>query len=245
MPRAYWLLPKLVLSNQIMVVTPSTAEFERNLNKIERHDSSVYDMDIVNELYIEDSEIIPHRPYNLVTGEFRFKGEEHDKYLGTAALPKKEEFINPFAPAKEPEAPSSGNVVPTRHTARGRLIERLKGLFGRASSSIKPQWDAQAVFDEAKFVHFSDWPYPKPWMNAPYHQTQSLRPACVDGLVHSTCDARRIWLHLYEDFKARRTVSRRRPQLDEAEAYSPAHLRLGLRLSPFCTQLPDSPRFDR
>lgn len=207
MPRAYWLLPKLVLSNQIMVVTPSTAEFERNLNKIERHDSSVYDMDIVNELYMEDSEIIPHRPYNLVTGDFRFKGEEHNKYLGTAALPRKEEVINPFAPTKEPEAKPSDNVLTTKPKSRSKLTRRLKALFARASSDSKLHWDAQAVFDEAKFVHFSDWPYPKPWLNAPYHQTQSLRPACEGGLVHSTCPARKIWLHLYEDFRARRSVS--------------------------------------
>ncbi|KAF9767781.1 N-acetylglucosaminyltransferase [Fusarium sp. DS 682] len=33
--------------------------------------------------------------------------------------------------------------------------------------SDREQWDPNAVLNEAKFVHFSDWPVPKPWINDP------------------------------------------------------------------------------
>lgn len=67
-------------------------------------------MEIVNTLYRDSALLLPHRPYNLLTGEFRnIEPNTHDKYLGN-----KEE-----------------------------------------------QWDPQAAYREAKFLHFSDWPYPK------------------------------------------------------------------------------------
>jgi hypothetical protein len=65
------------------------------------------------------------------------------------------------------------------------------------------EWDAQAVYDEAKLVHFSDWPLPKPWIMWPYEGLAEMQPKCgseQDG----SCPERRIWKGLYEDFRARR-----------------------------------------
>lgn len=63
-------------------VEPSDFEFRRV-----RQDDD-FDMEIVNELYGKDRMIIPHRRYDLITGEFNEK--EHHRYLGS-----KEEIWDP------------------------------------------------------------------------------------------------------------------------------------------------------
>lgn len=108
MPRAYWLdFNDRILSSQVILLQPSEFEFDRIVKGIETAGSNDYDMEIVNTLYKDSALILPHRPYDLLTGEFRSK--KHDKYLGN-----KEEM-----------------------------------------------WDPDTTLEEAKFLHFSDWPVPK------------------------------------------------------------------------------------
>ncbi|KAF2752089.1 glycosyltransferase family 8 protein [Sporormia fimetaria CBS 119925] len=65
------------------------------------------------------------------------------------------------------------------------------------------KWDAQKVYKEAKLVHFSDWPLPKPWIMWPYEGLVETQPDC-GGSHEGTCPERKIWKGLYEDFRARR-----------------------------------------
>lgn len=100
--------------------------------------------------------IIPHRPYNILTGEWRSKGQ-HLTYLG-----------NEYE-----------------------------------------EWDPQRVLDEAKFLHFSDWPVPKPWLQAAEKVKSEKEPKCdadkVSGEM-TDCRARDIWRGFYADFATRREV---------------------------------------
>lgn len=81
MPRAYWLDPNgRTMSSQLFVIEPSDFEFGRIMESISHAGGSEYDMEIFNELYKDSALIIPHRPYNLLTGEFR--SESHTAYLG-------------------------------------------------------------------------------------------------------------------------------------------------------------------
>lgn len=74
-------------------------------------------------------------------------------------------------------------------------------------------WDPELVRKEAKVVHFSDAPMPKPWL-ATRKQMEKYQPKCVGGVgFEEDCRARDIWLGLYTDFKDRRKVS---PQLVDA-----------------------------
>ncbi|GAM84011.1 hypothetical protein ANO11243_020020 [Dothideomycetidae sp. 11243] len=109
MPRAYWLESPGILSSQLVLLEPSTIEFDRVLEALGSRKPTDFDMEIVNDLYGKDCIIIPHRKYDLITGEFRYK--DHATYLG----------------------------------------------------SNREHWDARKAYEEAKFVHFSDWPLPKPW----------------------------------------------------------------------------------
>ena len=80
MPRAYWLgFEGRVLSSQLLLLQPSEYEFDRVMNATQNAGGSDYDMDILNTLYQDSAMILPHRRYDLLTGEFR--ADDHQKYL--------------------------------------------------------------------------------------------------------------------------------------------------------------------
>ncbi|KAL5590081.1 hypothetical protein FOVSG1_011948 [Fusarium oxysporum f. sp. vasinfectum] len=123
MPRAYWLYPdKEILSSQVILLEPSEIEFARILEKVDLASSNDYDMEIVNYLYRDSALVLPHRCYDMLTGEFR--SDNHTKYLG---------------------------------------------------SDVEP-WDPAAAYNEAKLIHFSDWPLPKPWLHTPEDLRLKLQP---------------------------------------------------------------------
>ncbi|KAJ4269475.1 N-acetylglucosaminyltransferase [Fusarium torreyae] len=66
-------------------------------------------------------------------------------------------------------------------------------------------WDPAAVYSEAKLIHFSDWPLPKPWKPTLEDLRLSLQPNCT-GAANSVedCTSRIIWNSLYTDFKKKR-----------------------------------------
>ncbi|CZT13039.1 hypothetical protein WAI453_005898 [Rhynchosporium graminicola] len=65
-------------------------------------------------------------------------------------------------------------------------------------------WHPERVKKEAKVVHFSDDPLPKPWL-ATKKQMEKHQPKCVDGGgFDEDCRARDIWVDLYADFRSRR-----------------------------------------
>ncbi|QKX63128.1 uncharacterized protein TRUGW13939_10296 [Talaromyces rugulosus] len=162
MPRAYWLnFAEPVLSSQLVLIQPSEFEFKRVMDAISSASSRDYDMEIVNNLYKDSAFILPHRPYNLITGEFRSK--QHSDYMGNS----------------------------------------------------EEQWDPEKILHEAKFLHFSDWPVPKPWVPASPSVIQGKQPTCDMNLVtghEDNCRARDIWLGFYDDF------ARRRMYLSERES---------------------------
>ncbi|KAI8962941.1 glycosyltransferase family 8 protein [Daldinia sp. FL1419] len=152
MPRAYWLFPdNKILSSQLMLVQPSAVEFDRIMQKMESAGRNDYDMEIVNQLYADTAMILPHRPYDLLTGEFR--GDNHQNYLGTD----------------------------------------------------REEWDPVAIYNEAKFLHFSDWPVPKPWLPMSDSMRQDKQPKCVTKDGQEDCSARDLWNGFYDDFSDRRS----------------------------------------
>ncbi|KAI1504537.1 glucose N-acetyltransferase [Biscogniauxia marginata] len=153
MPRAYWLFPdSKILSSQLMLVQPSEVEFDRIMKQVESAGRSDYDMEIVNQLYVDSAMILPHRPYDLLTGEFR--GDDHKNYLGTD----------------------------------------------------REEWDPVAIFNEAKYLHFSDWPVPKPWIPMSQSMRQDKQPKCVTKDGQEDCSARDLWNGFYDDFTQRRST---------------------------------------
>lgn len=73
------------------------------------------------------------------------------------------------------------------------------------------EWDTDKVLADAKLVHFSDWPLPKPWVMWPTEQMAQLQPRCKNNpgtVEESGCRDREVWKHLYDDFRKRRKVRR-------------------------------------
>ncbi|KAF2129843.1 glycosyltransferase family 8 protein [Dothidotthia symphoricarpi CBS 119687] len=155
MPRAYWTTNKpWPLTSMLMVIKPDLDEFEKFKQTIRIGgtgrliDEHRFDMELVNERFQDSALVLPHRPYALLTGEFR--SHDHAAYLG----------------------------------------------------SDDEIWDAEAVFKQAKVVHFSDWPLPKPWIMWPTKGLEEMQPDC--GGSHESCAERRIWKGLYDDFRQKR-----------------------------------------
>ncbi|KAL1302613.1 hypothetical protein AAFC00_002986 [Neodothiora populina] len=66
-------------------------------------------------------------------------------------------------------------------------------------------WDPDAVMNQVKFVHFSDWPFPKPWLPSEPAERKAMWPKCIPKTDGSEdCRNRNYWMWLYEDFKKRR-----------------------------------------
>jgi len=68
------------------------------------------------------------------------------------------------------------------------------------------KWDPDFILSEAKFLHFSDWPIPKPWMRAKKEELNKYMPKCLQGewFGASDCRDRAVWLKLYYDFAVKR-----------------------------------------
>ena len=56
--------------------------------------------------------------------------------------------------------------------------------------------------EETAYLHFSDWPLPKPWEPHAAKMMADLMPKCKSG--ERDCADRRVWLWLYDDFRSRR-----------------------------------------
>lgn len=172
MPRAYWKLDEPEneggghkLSSLLVVLQPNKKEADVLWEMAAGEDSTssaslppngLFDMELLNSRYINNALTIPHRPYALVTGEFRRIGKKnHTQYLG----------------------------------------------------NIYEPWDPEIARAEAKIIHFSDWPLPKPWIMWPNSLLRELRPECEfnSGTPDEHgCEGRRVWMELYDDFRRRR-----------------------------------------
>ena len=100
----------------------------------------------------------------------------------------------------------SAMVLP--HREYGLLTEELRDddhtiyLGNRLET-----WDPQRVIGEASLVYFSDEPLPKPWIMWPHKLIGDVMPQCKLGdLGNDDCRNKKIWTHLYDDFRKRRKV---------------------------------------
>ena len=78
----------------------------------------------------------------------------------------------------------------------------------RYLGSVTDKWDARQALKEAKYLHFSDWPYPKPWSEYSHVTHDRWQPACVLTLEsEEDCSSRDVWDGIYDEFLSRRQVS--------------------------------------
>jgi alpha-N-acetylglucosamine transferase len=101
---------------------------------------------------------------------------------------------------------SSCSILP--HQEYAFLTGEFRSSDHERFLGSKGEWDPEQVNKEVKFVHFSDYPFPKPWEETSVEQQEAAVPKCVGGdqVGKVDCRAREIWIGLYKDFKARRKV---------------------------------------
>lgn len=73
-------------------------------------------------------------------------------------------------------------------------------------------WDARRALGEVRYVHFSDWPVPKPWMAGADAFLEGEVVGCGDGEARmgereAECRDKEAWVGLYRGFRERRRVS--------------------------------------
>ncbi|KAJ3937886.1 uncharacterized protein N0V96_012094 [Colletotrichum fioriniae] len=83
-------------------------------------------------------------------------------------------------------------------------------------------WDAVTVYNEAKYLHFSDWPMHKPWLKSSDSLVKERQPDCIVRDGKEDCTARELWLSFYTDFRERRSAIR--SHNSKAEEASRGHL---------------------
>lgn len=99
----------------------------------------------------------------------------------------------------------SALIIP--HRSYGMLTAEFRGdNHAEYLGSDREQWDPAAAFNEAKFVHFSDWPVPKPWIGMPEDIRNEKQPPCRERDGVQQCIERELWNGLYHDFAERREV---------------------------------------
>jgi hypothetical protein len=84
---------------------------------------------------------------------------------------------------------------------------RAKSHEAYLGSKEEP-WDVDNVMKQAKYIHFSDYPLPKPWVGATEAMKSELMPSCKALPGRDTggldCADRNAWLWLYKEFRDRR-----------------------------------------
>ncbi|EDO04716.1 hypothetical protein SS1G_07199 [Sclerotinia sclerotiorum 1980 UF-70] len=92
-----------------------------------------------------------------------------------------------------------------------RPYHLLSSEFRRKShkeylGDAKELWDPGEILAEAKYMHFSDWPIPKPWIRATKEELNKYMPECGENewFGATDCRDRTIWLGLYGMFARRR-----------------------------------------
>ncbi|KAK4205470.1 family 8 putative glycosyltransferase [Triangularia verruculosa] len=99
----------------------------------------------------------------------------------------------------------SALVIPHRRYALLTQVFRWEdGEHAKYLGSDREEWDPVAVFNEAKYLHFSDWPLPKPWIEAEEDLRLRVEPRCRVKEGVETCFEKEIWNGIYQDFRARR-----------------------------------------
>jgi alpha-N-acetylglucosamine transferase len=73
--------------------------------------------------------------------------------------------------------------------------------------SKEEPWDVDSVIKQAKYIHFSDYPLPKPWVGASETMKSDLMTSCKASGTKAggvDCSDREAWLWLYKEFRERR-----------------------------------------
>lgn len=133
MPYVYWSKPAgWRLSNQIMVIQPSSAELAKIESAIPNAVEDETDVSFVNKLYNETLIRLPAQPYHILTEEFRLRDNEHSRYLNSTnekwyakAILREAKLVHFFDPPI-PKPWMASNTTWQKYTPRCVSIRRRR-----------------------------------------------------------------------------------------------------------------------
>ncbi|ODQ80790.1 glycosyltransferase family 8 protein [Babjeviella inositovora NRRL Y-12698] len=196
-PHLYDSLPPIrhhaqfVFGSHFMVVKPNMKIYKALINAIWWKKAHEYDMDIINKVF---------NPSKLAARKLQYKTlvlpqQVYGGLTGEFRMDDHSVFM-----ADAPDLPAA-------------MVKGTKGYW--------TQWNAFGALDKLKLVHFSDFPYPKPWFHLhPKSENHQYRIECeelikyvegMDKIVHKPriiedCDAVEAWKGFYEEYADRMEV---------------------------------------
>jgi alpha-N-acetylglucosamine transferase len=98
----------------------------------------------------------------------------------------------------------SGEFRRTSHAAYFSPLSTYNPPFVKPNP--RETWDPEVALNNAAYLHFSDWPIPKPWMRASQTLLNTYMPKChkSEWFGATDCRDRHVWSKLYYDFAVRR-----------------------------------------
>lgn len=160
-----------------------------------------FDMEVVNAYFGSEGYVkIPHQRGNFVlSGEWRRERGDHAAYLNAAP----------------------GEVREVGELDKMDKMDEMDEMD--AVEKETSRWNPGKALAEARYVHFSDWPLPKPWFWGDEKVLEEVRPKCLKGdgavgrvqregtelrrEVKEDCADREMWEWIYGEFRRRRRVS--------------------------------------
>ncbi|GME84917.1 unnamed protein product [Ambrosiozyma monospora] len=222
------------LANYIMVVEPNLKIFDSLMKLTQNRADGQYDMDIFNELvnlkhsvnnnvfksevngeYIPFITVLPHKPYALLTGEFKKFEREHDCYLADPEdlillsynypnqfidLEKRKNLIK----FKSEEKKSREDVIVEDNLNENPDLPYWS--FQNNKLETNYGWLSNVILEETKLVHFSDHPIPKPWNDVSMlldlfvNDLNSYCSLLKDPINSEGCTGIQTWRSIYKTY---------------------------------------------
>lgn len=220
-------------STMLEVVTPSKENFRRirdrfrvleqfQLKKQARSPHKFYDMELVNDVFANVSIFADHELF----ADPEMRAEMGDEAWGLGSDEVSSKYARP--PNSYGILDHRGLILLTGELAQRDHTKYLKDYValqkdaaerGSDNNEVDPhhgpasRWDPLYAVSTSAYIHFSDWPFPKPWVQATAAQVLASQPPCVvTGRQRAwfrkkevmDCEAQKLWHMFFHDFAKRR-----------------------------------------
>lgn len=232
-------------STMLEVITPSKENFRRVQDRfrvLEKHQlrksdaemkkirQKFYDMELVNDVFANVSIVADHDIFE--DPEVQAEIEDELWGMSNGASSKYSRPANSFGVldhrglimltgelSLSDHSKYLKNYVALRRDKQARLLDPEK-----ASNQIDEHRESAALWDPSfaiattAYIHFSDWPFPKPWIQATADEVLKSQPQCqpVPNTYETSgwlfrkkkpvmqCEGQKIWHMFFHDFANRR-----------------------------------------